>query len=354
MDETFVNSVLPSGQGFVPDGDAWNVANPLRRRPQVDHANVRTTLMATVCSCPALQPHLPQVFLPSCRGGAALPPRQVPAWQKQRYPHECWTGTGGFVTTTAMIRWATHVRSVVSSFNEALWIVLVLDCSTAHLDVRFLRHLRRLKILLLMVPAKLTWFVQLRDVYILAELKQVLRESFAKELVKSPSCTIPLARRVHLLACAVRETLVGRDWSEAFAKVGLATELTGIRHEIFEYVNAEEVRPRLPPSADFARLVGRTPGTVVTCQLHRLCLTTWLEVKNLAADARPPPGRVVAQPVVDPATKRTADQAHLAARTWSDVRMKLMRQRAGVEDGIPPALPLARVMSGIGPPAHVD
>ena len=209
MDETFVNSTMPFGDGFVAQGQAWGLTDPRRTRPQVDHADVRTSLLATVCSCAALQPHLPQVFLPRGRPGGAMPANQVPAWEAQRYPHECWTGTAGFVTTTTMIRWAAHVRSVVSSFNASLWIVLVMDCCTAHLDMRFLQHLRRLKILFLIVPAKLTWLVQLLDVYVLAELKQMLRDGLAKELLKSTSCSVSLHRRLHVMATAVRKTSGG-------------------------------------------------------------------------------------------------------------------------------------------------
>jgi hypothetical protein len=74
MDETQVSSIKHNGQGLV-------ALNKVKRdnmwsRPKLtqDRTDVKTSLMGTVCDCPALQPFLPQVMLPKYTKRCVPPP----------------------------------------------------------------------------------------------------------------------------------------------------------------------------------------------------------------------------------------------------------------------------------------
>ena len=58
-----------------------------------------------------------------------------------------------------------------------VWIVVVWDCASVHLNQDVFTHARRLGILVLFVPAGLTHrLLQILDVYIHACLKRLVRE----------------------------------------------------------------------------------------------------------------------------------------------------------------------------------
>ena len=72
-----------------------------------------------------------------------------------------------------MAAWINRVRTIVTSFNSDAWIVLILDCSNAHLNVKTMQ--RRLGVLVVYLPAKLTWLLQVLNVYAFGELKGRIR-----------------------------------------------------------------------------------------------------------------------------------------------------------------------------------
>ena len=175
MDETQVSSIKHSGKGLVAINKVKRdnlLSQPKQPR---DRTDVKTSLMGTVCDCPALQPFLPQVMLPKYTKRCVPPQRFLDAYAITGGPFEYWHGSVGWTDSRIMMKWATRVRSVVSSFNSDTWIILIMDCSHVHLNVKTIAHLRRLGILVLMLPAKLTWLCQLLDVYVYSELKSLIR-----------------------------------------------------------------------------------------------------------------------------------------------------------------------------------
>jgi hypothetical protein len=87
-----------------------------------------------------------------------------------------WHDTNGWTSSGTIKRWLTRLRSVVASFNNLMWIVVVWDCASVHLNQDVLTHARRLGILVLFVPAGLTHRLQAMDVYIYAFLKRRVRD----------------------------------------------------------------------------------------------------------------------------------------------------------------------------------
>jgi hypothetical protein len=166
LDETSISSVTTSGRGLVAVPKIKRDCGWTKPLDRTDRTNVKTSLMAAVCECPKLQPFLPQVILPKYTKRITPPPRILNAYANTGGPFEYWHRSTGWPDCQSMIRWATRLRSVVSSFNSDAWIILMMDCSYCHLNIKTIRHLRRLGILVVIIPAKLTWLVQLLDVYV--------------------------------------------------------------------------------------------------------------------------------------------------------------------------------------------
>ena len=74
-----------------------------------------------------------------------------------------------------MKKWAVRVRIISHSFNREAWILLVWDCSQVNLNEDVAPHSRRFGIPVIVVPAKLTWLLQVLDVCDFQMLKTRVR-----------------------------------------------------------------------------------------------------------------------------------------------------------------------------------
>jgi hypothetical protein len=329
MDETSVSTIKHSGKGLVALNKVKRDNMWSQPKQSQDRTDVKTSLMGTVCDCPALQPFLPQVILPKYTKRAVPPQRFLDAYSITGSPFEYWHGSVGWTDSQIMKRWATRLRSIVSSFNSDAWIVLILDCSHVHLNVKTVAHLKRLGILVLMLPAKLTWLCQLLDVYVYSELKSLIRSGQCALRLSSPNATANVGAWIEVNARAIREVIVDRDWQDAFAKLGAGDSVHGMNSELQRYVPAEDVIPSLPTVVQFARMVNRPAHTEVTVRLHTMVVGGFLDLQQLPLHTAPGPGAMVHLPYLPAASKRArTEPAHDAP--WEDVVRKYLRRRPSV------------------------
>jgi hypothetical protein len=326
MDETQVSSIKHSGKGLVAINKVKRdnlLSQPKQPR---DRTDVKTSLMGTVCDCPALQPFLPQVMLPKYTKRCVPPQRFLDAYAITGGPFEYWHGSVGWTDSRIMMKWATRVRSVVSSFNSDTWIILIMDCSHVHLNVKTIAHLRRLGILVLMLPAKLTWLCQLLDVYVYSELKSLIRSGQCALRLSSHDGSVPIGAWIDINAKAIREVIVDRDWQDSFAKLGAGDSVLDMNNQLRSYVAAEDVTPSLPTMDQFARMVNRPSHTVITARLHSMVVGGFLDLQQLPLNASPGPGAMVDLPYLPAASKR-ARPAPADDAPWEDVVRKYLRRR---------------------------
>ena len=164
MDETSLSSVEDQGKGMRTCRRASRGGHTVRRRDIADRSNTKTTLLATVCDNRDLQPYLPQIVLARYTQHAAPPATLMSAYAGTGEPLEYWHRTRGYATADIIKKWAVRVRIIIHSFNCEAWTFLVWDCSQVHLNEDVARHSRRLGIPVIVVPAKLTWLLQVLDV----------------------------------------------------------------------------------------------------------------------------------------------------------------------------------------------
>ena len=326
MDETLVSKIAAQSSGFVPSRQVQKERHMVRKKLGPDRHDVRTSLLGTVCNDPALQPFLPQVFLP-CYSKHVVPPMEVLGeYRRSRGPLEYWHNTNGWSSGRLIQRWLTRLRSIISSVRPGAWIIVVLDCATSHLHAEVLRHARRMSLLMLIIPAGLTFIFQVLDAYIYADLKRSIRRGLIRHTSASPGGVVQRLARIRCTAAAVHETLVQVDCSEYFRRVGLAEDFNALSEDASKIVGQQIIAPALPLRAEFATMIARPPHTDVTRLLHQHVLSGWLHLRTLPLGAGAPPGAHVHLPVRDPARRRGRDLPQDRPVLWDDVRMARFRR----------------------------
>lgn len=317
MDETSLNTVDDTGYGLKGRKHPRQPVQ-MRGNDPDDRSNVKTSLLGTVCDSAALQPLLPQVILPKYTQRATPPQSLRTAYASTGEPLEYWHGTGGWAGTAIIKKWATRMRSVIHSFNSDTWILLIWDCSQSHLNLEMAAHLRKLGILVIMLPAKLTWLLQVCDVCVFRELKQRLRMRKSFLRLASRSGRLNPGDWISCCGGAVREVIVNRSWEEAFDKMGLGQNLDLVTGRARRAIALDAVQPALPTRAEFGRMVNKMPHTDAFRRLHQSIVGHFLHVKNLPVGTPPLCGAVVPLPDVPPARKRRRHDED-GGVPWEDV-----------------------------------
>jgi hypothetical protein len=329
MDETNLSYVDASKKGTVPNKLVLQ-HEQIRVAPRVvDRTNSRTTLMAAVCNDRTLQPHLPQVILPRYSKEASPPKHLLEEYENTGYPLEYWHNTSGNVTPGVMKAWLTRLRSVVHTHRPSSWLLVVVDCATCHVEHSVLIHARRLGIVMVMVPSRLTWMLQLLDVYVFARLKWHLRREMLRETCARPNICPSTHHVVRSQEIAIRQILVETDWVDLFPRVGLHPDMSDLRADIAGALPVPEVPQRLPEVRDLMFLMGQQTLTPLFRTKHRLLTGFASELRTLENDG---PGWHAATtdlpPYVQPATHVNRN----LARGANDWRLHLAQLDANDED----------------------
>lgn len=305
MDETQLATVKNRGVGMICGRKRKRTDDRRAPRDPVDKHNTKVTYIAAVSDSSCLQPLLPQVILPRYTQHARPPAHMLHSYSEFGYPFEFWHGTAGATTPGVIQSWLTRLRSVVSSFNESAWIVLAMDCHTNHLSVQTVAHVRRLGMLPLFVPAKLTWLLQVLDVYGFGPIKKDMRLEELRTRESSASGVVVRSQRMRFAASSIRRTIINRDWAAAFNKLGYGNSHRPAASQLQQYLPEGDIEPALPTLEQFSELISRPAHTTVTQRLYRMCMRAALDLANAPVDADPPAGANVRLPLSADATPAT-------------------------------------------------
>ena len=306
MDETQLATVKINGVGMISGRSRKRTDRRRAPRDPVDKHNTKVTYIAAVSDSSCLQPVLPQVILPRYTRSERPPAHVLDTYADFGYPFEFWHGTAGVTTPGVIQTWLTRLRSVISSFNDSTWIVLAMDCHTNHLCIQTMAHIRRLGILPLFVPAKLTWLLQILDVYAFGLIKKDMRLEELRTREVSASGIVARPQRMRFAVSSIRRTIINRDWSAAFNKLGYGNSDRPVASQLQQYLPEGDIDPVLPTLAQFADLIGRPEHTEITQRLYRMCMRAALDAGNAPLTASPPAGSFVPLPFNANATMATA------------------------------------------------
>ena len=172
------------------------------------------------------------------------------------YPLIIKHGTTGWNDEETMREFVLELRSVVYALDPTLWIVLVLDNCRTHCSRKMLEYMKSLGLLILLIPARLTWLLQMLDVYVFAEYKRRLRSITTEAVLSSPSGRLTTGAWVPLLGEATQQVMVRADWSRTFSKCGLSADITLARDKIRDYLRRVPDRsPRKPTEEELLEVM---------------------------------------------------------------------------------------------------
>jgi len=317
MDETSLSTVEDQRKGMRTCRRTASGRPAARNRDVADRSNTKTTLLATVCDNHDLQPYLPQIVLARYTQNAAPPAYLKDACARTGEPLDYWHRTRFFATSHIIKKWAVRVRSIVHSFNPDAWILLVWDCSQTHMNEDVAGYLRRLGILVLLMPAKLTWLLQILDVCVVKTLKTHVRIQKSSMRCMDPHGRLPLGSWILPCASAIRDVIVGRCHENAFERLGLGASMDSINGRVRRAVDPADVVGRLPRLRKFARMVNRRADTDAFRALHATVVGHFLTVQRLPLGTSPHQGAIVPLPDVAPATTRFLMANHVGL-TWEE------------------------------------
>jgi len=326
MDETSIQQMAQVSQGYVAFGARRKRGDHRYRPRRTDRTDVKTSLMGVVCDSPDLQVYLPQVFLPKYTQNANPPRWALNLFGQQGFPLQFWHGSNGSSTPTIMRQWMNAVRSCVHSYNPEIWIVMILDCHSSHLDMETVRHMNTLGIVPIFIPARLTWLLQPLDVYVYAHLKRVMRQLLANASYANPVVDGAAGQWIGPACSATKLVLSRTDWSEQFARLGAGITFGDMSSAVQKYLGRDLIYPRLPCLAEFATMLNRCAHTETTVEIHRALVQPAIRVERLPSNAMPPRGAVHEMPRAMPATKRRRTGTAPTGEFDAVIREFLLRQ----------------------------
>lgn len=179
------------------------------------------TLVATVSSDPALQGSLPQVLLPNTKGKkriwTAAQDSLDPASTIRIIPD-----AQGWVNNKKLVQILNQLHDACQAYNPAKKYVLVWDCHPTHISPAILRHARKKKFSVLLVPSKLTHLLQVLDFAVFASLKQELHRAHLQSFVGAATAAQPLDKWITVTTTCINHAMRNVDARAAFASAGQA------------------------------------------------------------------------------------------------------------------------------------
>lgn len=224
------------------------------------------TYVAAVANDPEVHRILPQQLLPNTArmtraDKARLAALPAPLVQVK--------DTQGWVTAENFCGILTRIRRACRRVHPNRPVIIVMDCAPQHLARNVQAHIRRLGLLVVLVPASMTWLLQPLDTHVFQHLKESISSAQTTCRGEAPDGVMPPGRWVDIVARSIRETVVECDCRNVMKANGVFGPVAEMRPRISETLGAALPMMLSPPTAEeFAILLGRNrPRLLETC-LH--------------------------------------------------------------------------------------
>ena len=223
---------------------------------RVSHGARRAYLthVALVCDAPLIQERLPQIVICNER---TLPAKMHAALQEHLGDNIILLRRKSAWVNEDVCLWILRqVREALGPLANEWQVILMVDALKSHISVRMFNAGARLNIWILVIPAGMTWLLQVLDTHGFRSYKAYLRSAYqVHSLERGPD-----ADKLQILLDSVKEAINvkirAKDWSAAFAENGFGPEQYFLRDKIKKQLSLAlclEI-PSSKPSLDQIRL----------------------------------------------------------------------------------------------------
>ena len=179
------------------------------------------TLVALICTEPALQPLLPQVILVSDKALRAQDEAAVQASLPDNvYLLRRKSGWNNKETQAEIV---ALTKVALGAHLERYQVIWLSDACKAHMAPEVMAAIADAGFWYCMVPANLTWLLQPLDVVTFVMFKRFSKQEFMESL-GGPHAQPVVVRMIAIVVRGVRRVLQGHAWRRAFAYVGAMGE----------------------------------------------------------------------------------------------------------------------------------
>ena len=161
------------------------------------------------------------------------------------------------------VRWIRCVHAWRLANAPHARVVIVADALKAHHAVEVLIVMEELGMELLVLPAKLTWLLQMLDTHCFARLKQLLHEGLLNARLEGQG-NLSAARWWSSMLNAVERALLHRNWMTVFKANGVAGNSADLRPKLLRLgmgaiadapqpLGLEDIKACLPVRSDHTK-----------------------------------------------------------------------------------------------------
>jgi len=167
-----------------------------------------------MCDDPALQPRMPQIVL-APRG--FLLSRDAPAIA-QSLPGNIYVvrRKSAWMDLSLMLQIIRLLGAILEPLTHKVTPILIMDACKVHFAEAVVRACRRANIVLIIVPARMTWLLQPCDTHAFHRFKMVLRSLVRAARAKTISGRLDTYSFFQCLYRAIRSVLQGVRWARSF------------------------------------------------------------------------------------------------------------------------------------------
>ena len=236
IDETPMSRIMKSRAGYMAKGVPKQRASPrCEHKVSSGHLKQQCSLMGAICSDPALQQHLPQVFMPRTLGAQ----KDWMCFPKEHHHPSLRIILGGTGWTTSEI-WKIYLDELLTEVQHHVplnRIALVWDAYDAHLGVPIIKSLIAKNIPIVVVPGGMTWLLQVLDTRVFADVKRFLANRLAQARAHSATGNIDVTTWIEVAFETVTKTLIHAQPQNHFPQHGCSTSLNSLSWRLQDFAH---------------------------------------------------------------------------------------------------------------------
>lgn len=265
IDETSVCLSQGKGKGSVFVRKSAQMVRHSKRRMYLTH-------VACVCDQPHLQRRLPQFIVGNER---ALPARAMAGLRAAAPSYvRIWRRRSSCLNQRQFAIMLGLIMAALRPYLDEYQVIFMLDAAKIHCTSLIFSECARLGVWPLLVPARLTWLMQVLDTHIFSVYKRSMEGSYQDALA---SGSIDIGRLLGCVYAAIEEAIQGKCWASAFDGNGYGASQCALRAKARGHLEfdgdvvvsserplEEDVRPCFPqgwvvPRAVFLRMAMPPP-----------------------------------------------------------------------------------------------